>query len=181
MSVQRPEPGTRVSFAWRKWDGSPHWVHDCIYLGSDAWGDWVGQPAGWRSARPGRDILTACPHVSLVPVEGDFALTVLRDHPRRMRVYIDLAWEVRWSEDPEVALGIDMDLDVVRWTDARGTVLVDQDEWAEHSVRFGYPAEVMAHLERRAEELEHRVRAQEAPFDDTTADAWLDRLAAWHP
>ena len=39
----RPPVGSRILFRWRKWDGSEHWVHDCVFLGSDRWGDWVGQ------------------------------------------------------------------------------------------------------------------------------------------
>jgi hypothetical protein len=30
----RPTPGTPLVFRWRKWDGSPHWEHDCVFLGS---------------------------------------------------------------------------------------------------------------------------------------------------
>ena len=52
----RPAPGSRLVFRWRKWDGSPHWEHDCVFLGSDRWGDWVGQRSGWRSVRPGREV-----------------------------------------------------------------------------------------------------------------------------
>ena len=48
----RPEPGTRVQFRWRKWDGGTHWVHDCVYLGSDRWGDWFGQRAGLAQHPP---------------------------------------------------------------------------------------------------------------------------------
>ena len=65
----RPEPGTRVQFRWRKWDGSPHWVHDCVYLGHDRWGDWFGQRAGWRSTRPERDYLVDGPNVTLHAAE----------------------------------------------------------------------------------------------------------------
>ena len=36
---------------------APHWVHECVYLGRDEWGDWFGQLAGWRSSRPERDYL----------------------------------------------------------------------------------------------------------------------------
>ncbi|BDZ40568.1 hypothetical protein [Microbacterium suwonense] len=36
----------------------------------------------------------------------------------------------------------------------------------------------MTQLEALALDLETRVRAQVAPFDDATADAWLDRLEA---
>ncbi len=163
-------------FQWRKWDGSPHWCHECVYLGSDDWGDWVGQPVGWRSARPGAAFVAETPNVTLVPREPDHAVTVNRDHPRGMRVYIDLGWDVRWSDDPLLAVGIDMDLDVVRVVGDRGTWVDDRDEWAEHRVLFGYPAAVVEHLEALALDLEERVRTRVPPFDDATADAWLDRL-----
>lgn len=178
MSDARPAPGSEMVFQWRKWDGSPHWRHECVYLGSDEWGDWVGQPVGWHSARPGAAFDAEAPNVSLVPPQGDFALTVNRDHPKRMRVYIDLGWDIRWTGDPLLATGIDMDLDVVRVEGERGTWVDDRDEWAEHSVRYGYPAEVMGRLEVLALDLEERVRAQHPPFDDATADPWLDRLEA---
>jgi len=180
---------------WRKWDGSPHWANEEVYLGSDAWGDWVGQPVGWRSSRPGREFTAAGPNVTLIPHPdapggADFALTVNRRHPHGMRIYIDLAWELRWEDGadatdagppatvPTLAAGIDMDLDVVRVDGERGTWVDDRDEWAEHSIRYGYPADVMTHIEARALELEEQVRTGVAPFDDATADAWLDRLEA---
>ena len=178
MSDARPAPGSEMIFQWRKWDGSPHWRHECVYLGADAWGDWIGQPVGWHSARPGAEFLAASPNVTLVPAQGDFALTVNRDHPKHMRVYIDLGWDIRWSDDPLLATGIDMDLDVVRVEGERGTWVDDRDEWAEHSAHYGYPVEVMTRLESLALELEAAVRAQVAPFDDSTADVWLDRLVA---
>ncbi|WP_164234391.1 hypothetical protein [Microbacterium hydrocarbonoxydans] len=179
MSDARPAPGTEMIFQWRKWDGSPHWRHECVYLGADEWGDWVGQPVGWHSARPGREFRTGNPNVTLVPAgREDYALTVNRDHPKQMRVYIDLGWDVRWSDDPLLAVGIDMDLDVVRVEGERGTWVDDRDEWEEHSAQFGYPADVMERLEGLALDLEERVRAQHPPFDDAVADRWLDRLAA---
>ncbi|MFD5226463.1 hypothetical protein ACFWHT_12645 [Microbacterium sp. NPDC058342] len=191
MSESRPEPGTPMIVQWRKWDGSPHWANEVVYLGQDRWGVWVGQPTGWRNTRPGREFAAPGPNVTLIPhpdsVRGaaDLALTVNRRHPKGMRIYIDLAWDLRWTgpadaEDdlPVLARGIDMDLDVVRVEGERGTWVDDRDEWAEHLVRYGYPADVIAHLESLALDLEERVRARVAPFDDATADAWLDRLEA---
>jgi len=193
MSDARPAPGTEMVFQWRKWDGSPHWRHECVYLGADEWGDWLGQPIGWHSARPGAQfradgsnvtLLPAIDHVgqrrkvTLTPAAADFALTVNRDHPKNMRIYIDLGWDVRWSDDPLLATGIDMDLDVIRVEGERGTWVDDRDEWAEHSARYGYPAEVMTQLEALALDLEIRVRDRVAPFDDAVPDAWLDRLEA---
>lgn len=192
MSANRPEPGTLMIFQWRKWDGSPHWANEEVYLGADEWGDWIGQPAGWRSTRPGREFIASSADVTLIPRSdaahgADHAVTVHRRHDKGMRIYIDLGWDIRWADAadvdpatgwPIVATGIDMDLDVVRVAGERGTWVDDRDEWAEHSIRYGYPADIMTHLEALTLELEDKVRAQVPPFDDATADAWLDRLEA---
>jgi protein associated with RNAse G/E len=71
-----------------------------------------------------------------------------------------------------------MDLDVVRALDERGIWIDDRDEWDEHRVHYGYPTHVVERLEALAVDLERRVTVAEAPFDDRTADAWLERLAA---
>ena len=171
----RPAPGTRTVFRWRKWDGGLHWEHDCVFLGSDRWGDWFGQPAGWRSERPGRAFPAATANVTLMPPGGEYALTVNSVPGATYRVYIDIAWDVRW--DGTEPRGIDMDLDVVRSIDERGVFIDDRDEWDEHRVHYGYPLEIVARLETLAIDLEKRVRAGETPFDDAVPDAWLRRLA----
>jgi len=170
----RPEPGTRLLFRWRKWDGGPHWVHECVYLGSDRWGDWFGQLPGWDSSRPGREVVPEHPNVTLVPPSGDYAYT-RNAAPHRTRIYIDIAWDVRWRAGEPT--GIDMDLDVVERADL-GVYIDDRDEWDEHRVAYGYPLDLVARLEALAVDLERRVIAGEPPFDDATADAWLRRLAA---
>ena len=188
----RPEPGTRLLFRWRKWDGSPHWQHECLYLGSDEHGDWFGQPAGWPSSRPGREILPTEPCVTLVPPSGDYTFTH-NAPPHRTSVYIDLAWDVGFAADG-MPVGIDMDLDVVRrepaepYVDREGVrrmpgeaYIEDRDEWDEHRVAMGYPVEIVARLEDRAADLLQRVRAAEAPFDGPTADRWLERLTRLQP
>lgn len=166
-------PGTRVTFRWRKWHGDPHWMHECVYLGSDEWGDWFGQRAGWRSRRPGRDFAVEAANVTLVPPGGDYAAT-FNAVPATYRVYIDIAWDVRWDAgDPT---GVDMDLDVVDARDGRGIWIDDRDEWDEHRIAYGYPLDLVARLEQLAVDLEARVRAHERPFDDATASRWLARL-----
>ena len=175
----RPEPGTRLVFRWRKWDGTPHWRHDCLYLGADEWGDWVAQPVGWRSHRPGRDFTAESSNVTLLPPDGTWAATCYGGmHPRRIRIYIDLAWDARWElvDGVPVPTAIDMDLDVVRTDDERGTWIDDRDEWDEHRVAMEYPADVAARLEATAVDLERRVAASIPPFDDATIDAWLARV-----
>lgn len=169
----RPAPGTRLVFRWRKWDGSPHWEHDCIYLGADEFGDWFGQPAGWRSHRPGREVVAGSDNVTLLPASGEWAFTS-NAAPHRTRVYIDLAWDGGWRDGEPT--GIDMDLDVVE-QDVRGIWIDDRDEWDEHRVQYGYPLDVVSRLEAVALDLEQRVTRREAPFDDATIATWLARVA----
>lgn len=186
---ERSEPGTALLFRWRKWDGTPHWLHECIYLGSDRWGDWFGQPAGWRSSRPGREMLAEERNVTLLPSGGDYAYTY-NAAPHPTRIYIDIAWDVRW--DDGTPTGIDMDLDVVRrepdapYVDREGVLrnpgdvyIEDRDEWDEHRVAYGYPLDLVERLDGLAVDLERRVAAGEAPFDDATALSWLGRLASF--
>ncbi|MEL5991637.1 DUF402 domain-containing protein [Microbacterium phosphatis] len=174
--MPRPAPGTPLAFRWRKWDGSPHWEHEVVYLGSDEHGEWVGQRIGSRAFRPGRNVILSAASVMLLPHDRrDWVLT-LNDAPDLTRVYIDVAWDVRWPQDG-LPTAIDMDLDVVRRLDARGVYIDDEDEWAEHAQLFGYPADVMAELEATAADLHRRVLAREKPFDDETADRWLGVLS----
>lgn len=118
-----------------------------------------------------------------MPPSGQYALTVNLAPPATYRIYIDLGWDLRWAErDGQLEpTGIDMDLDVVNAVDGRGIWIDDRDEWEEHRVAYGYPLEIVEQLESLAIDLEKRVRAGVAPFDDATPDAWLDRLAAVEP
>ncbi|MGP3534502.1 DUF402 domain-containing protein [Microbacterium sp. RD1] len=169
-----PAPGTRLVFRWRKWDGSPHWEHDCVFLGSDDHGDWLGQPAGWRSARPGRALQAPHPNVTLMPPSGEWAYTA-NAAPHPTRVYIDVAWDVAWSADGQPT-GIDMDLDVVD-DERHGIFIDDRDEWDDHRVALGYPLDIVDRLESVTVDLERRVRAKEAPFDEATRARWLAVLS----
>ena len=71
-------------------------------------------PAG-DSTRPERDYLVrAAPNVTLLPPSGDLRAHGQRRAARTYRIYIDIAWDVRWDErDGLEPTGIDMDLDVV--------------------------------------------------------------------
>ncbi|MFG6490982.1 DUF402 domain-containing protein [Microbacterium sp. P03] len=176
-SPPRPASGTPLNFRWRKWNGGPHWEHECIYLGSDRWGDWFGQQPGWRSARPGRDVAVQHPNITLLPPSGEFVYT-RNAAPSRTVIYIDIAWDARWQDG--VPTGIDMDLDVVDRVE-RGIYIDDRDEWEEHRVAYGYPPEIVARLEQVAIDLEEQVTRRVPPFDDATADSWFVRLEALAP
>ncbi|MBN9170197.1 MAG: DUF402 domain-containing protein, partial [Microbacterium sp.] len=95
--------------------------------------------------------------------------------PASYAVYIDLAWDVRWRDGEPT--GVDMDLDVVRSREGR-LWIDDRDEWDEHRVQYGYPLDIVEKLETLAVDLERRVAASAAPFDDATAAHWFARLDA---
>ncbi|GAB3282224.1 DUF402 domain-containing protein [Microbacterium sp. MEC084] len=174
--MDRTAAGTPLTFRWRKWDGSPHWQHECVYLGADEYGDWLGQVPGSHSFRPGREITLRAPSVVLLPAGREDYVLTFNGEPELTRVYIDIAWAVGWDDGGQ-PVAIDMDLDVVRRLDYRGVYIDDEDEWEEHRVRYGYPARVIELLEATAHDLAARVRAHEEPFDDATAERWFAVLA----
>ena len=77
-----------------------------------------------------------------MPYHGWWAATFYEweDHPDSHDVYVDVTTVPVW-DGPTVTM-IDLDLDVVReWS---GDVFIDdEDEFADHRQRLGYPAEVV--------------------------------------
>ncbi len=68
--------------------------------------------------------------------------------PRTSEVYCDITTPARWESDDTVHL-IDLDLDVVRRRATGLVELLDEDEFAEHRARFGYPDDVVAEARGR--------------------------------
>lgn len=69
--------------------------------------------------------------------------------------------ELRWN---------DLDLDL--WVNADGAYRVlDEDEWSENIVRFGYTAEIVSHALHALDELIDSVKRRAFPFDT------LDKVA----
>lgn len=199
MSAQQPadqglsssgptEPGTPVRMRFRKWDGTPHWVFDSTYLGSDEHGAWLGYPARTLHARPGLRFRAKAPGVVLI---GGFGwIPSFNGRPHQTAVYVDLATVPQWRYDGAragrapawEATSADMDLDVIAVRDAprKGAqfFIDDEDEFAEHTVRYGYPADVVARVRADADALLTAVRAGEPPYDGATAKRWLAALDA---
>ena len=182
-------PGTPVRVRYRKWDGGPHWVFDTRYLGSDEHGAWVGYPAGTFFSRPGAKFTARGPGVGFFGPHG-WTPVLYRDHPHRMRLYIDLTTAPEWHKvsdgDARAAYevtAVDMDLDVIAFEDAaaepRGEFFIDdEDEFAEHQVRYGYPPAVVAQVRADADALLAAVRAGDPPYDRATAERWFAVLDA---
>ncbi|WP_369371459.1 hypothetical protein AB1046_22250 [Promicromonospora sp. Populi] len=207
MSAQQPadqdfspvlptEPGTLVGSRMSKWDGTPHWRFDAVYLGTDEHGVWLGYRPGTHFSRPGREYRTKSPGL-LVFGDVGWVADIYRDHPRGARLYIDLTTVPQWRAMPDAGTpdagpvfevtAVDMDLDVLAYEPGterartRGESFIDdEDEFAEHTARYGYPPDVVARVRADADALLAAVRAGEPPYDDTTAKHWfavLDDLA----
>jgi protein associated with RNAse G/E len=124
----------RVDF--RKYDGSQHRGYPALRLGEDGHGVWLGVP---RSVVDGADFKYEEPYVLLVPRDAWWT-AMFNSPPRRTEVYCDITTPATWY-DRRVQL-VDLDLDVRRRRTSGEVELLDEDEFATHAERFGYPPEV---------------------------------------
>ncbi len=154
--------GEDVRIVYRKYDGSLHWHMTMIWLGEDEHGVWTGAhaPNEWRK---GDDppVLSEHAQVMLFPHDAWWTASFNAD-PARTEIYCDITTPVRWPSPGEVTM-IDLDLDVCRRRDGE-VVLLDEDEFAEHQVRYGYPADVIAESERAAAWLQVALSDGREPF-----------------
>lgn len=168
----------RVVF--RKWGDRPHWEYDAVRLGDDEHGSWVGAAAGTRLSRPGVDFAAPVPFVSLIPADQPFVASFY-DPPGHQAtetgvdVYVDITTVPTWDRD--VVSMVDLDLDVVRGRTGRVWV-DDEDEFADHRVRFGYPAEVVRLAVGACDAVHAAVRVGAPPYDGQTGPRWLSRLSS---
>lgn len=156
---------------YRKHDGSLHWHLTMRLLGEDEYGVWTGAAAP-TTMRKGDGPLVVMEHASvmLFPRERWWTAS-FNAMPARTEIYCDITTPVRWSGADEVTM-VDLDLDVIRRRSGAVEV-VDEDEFAEHQVRYGYPADVVAEAERAAAWLRTALTGGQEPF----ASVYLSYLA----
>jgi protein associated with RNAse G/E len=94
-------------------------------------------------------------------------------HPEQaFELYVDITTPPVWHGD--LVTAVDLDLDVIRRFD--GTWFVDdEDEFAEHQVSYGYPADVVAAAEAECARVSEEIRSGATLFANATAAPW--RLA----
>ena len=174
--------GSHVRVVARKWPDRRHWEHDALWLGADRHGTWLGAPAGTVLSRPGASFTTAQDQVVLVPPASPFVATFYArlDRDRRheqeampCEVYVDITTVPEWADGTVTAF--DLDLDVVRgWS---GRVWVDdEDEFADHRVRYRYPADLVRLAASSAAAVREAVEQRRAPYDGVTPRQWFDAL-----
>jgi protein associated with RNAse G/E len=165
--------GGLVQVIYRKYDGTLHWNYWTRRLGEDRYGLWVGAPGG-TALRKGAEVVNPAewPHVLLLP-RDEWWTGSFNAAPHRTEIYCDVTTVPSWPEPDQVTM-IDLDLDVRRRR--TGTVeILDEDEFAEHRIRYGYPEEVVAAAQASAECLAAAIRANDEPFASVYR-GWLAQL-----
>lgn len=152
-----------------KYDGTPHRGYPATLLGRDEHGSWLGVARGTVSDD---GVAHDLPWVLLVP-EAGWWTAMFNPPPQGSEVYCDIATPARWTEGG-VALS-DLDLDVKRRRVGGKVLLVDEDEFAVHRVRFGYPPEVVTQAWAAAKFLERALADGTEPFESHYL-RWLERV-----
>jgi len=160
-----------VQVDYHKYDGSLHWNLRMRRLGEDEHGVWLGLPAN-SVMRKGHNPEVPLPeaHVILFPRDAWWT-AVFNAAPRSTEIYCDITTPPEWLSRENVSM-VDLDLDVLRKRGAAQPLLVDEDEFAEHQVRYGYPPEVVAAAQDSAAWLMAAVAGGTGPFGGAHA-RWL--------
>jgi protein associated with RNAse G/E len=99
-------------------------------------------------------------------------LATFHDVDGPVRVYVDITTPPVW--DGSVLRAVDLDLDVVRGNTGRVWV-DDEDEFADHRIRYRYPDDVVAAAMASCDRVHAAVAAGAAPYDGVAA-SWLARV-----
>lgn len=166
-----------VRVVWRKFDGSLHWHYTMRRLGEDEFGVWLGAPVGTVYDK-GENLgifRAEEARVMLFPRE-EWWTAEFQAAPARLDAYCDVATPPTWTRADEVTM-VDLDLDACRVRDDMSVYVDDEDEFALHQVRYGYPADVVERAEASAAWLTAALRDGLEPFGSHYR-SWLDRVDA---
>jgi hypothetical protein len=142
-----------------KWGGHPHWDGAGLtYRGEDDHGLWLVAEEGTVFSRPGAEFATHGRQVMLLP-----SIDICT--PPAVRVLDD---------GSGVVSSVDLDLDVVQGFD--GSVGVeDEDEFAQHQGRYGYPPEVVDSAATECRRVVADLRSGASWARESLVAAWRSR------
>ena len=150
LNGQAEPDGKKVRLVFTKYDGRLHWHAWLTFLGEDEHGVWLAAPTGTVWQRGSEPQVQLPASVTLIPRDVWWVAS-FNTAPAKFDAYIDLTSVAVWNGD-EVTM-IDLDLDVVRYRGDGAVRLLDEDEFAEHRVAFGYPETVVASVTDTARRL----------------------------
>ena len=162
----------RVWIERTKWPDRPHYAHDGWVLGEDEHGLWVELRSGAPVYR-GDKVLFHGKRGGLMLVPRNRGWLAWFPASGSFELYVDIVTPP--VRTPTSVTMVDLDLDVIRWTDGR-VELVDEDEFETHRVELGYPSDVVADARREAAWVLEAFRRRDEPFDGGAAAAWAARL-----
>jgi hypothetical protein len=166
----RLAPGTPVRGRYTKWGGRRHHGAELVYLGADEHGDWLGDPVGNAWSGGPASFTSVTDNVLVVPRDRAHTAMFYEPHPEQeFELYVDITTVPRW--EGLVATAVDLDLDVIRLFDGSWFV-DDEEEFAEHRVALGYPAEVVLAAESECARVVDEIRSGAAHFAMSTAEPW---------
>jgi protein associated with RNAse G/E len=128
-----------VQVVFLKYDGCPHRSYPSRYLGEDDSGTWLGVAAGTPAVLGNRETLREEPYVLLVPHRAWWT-AMFNAPPRRTEIYCDITTPAMWTDETVTVVDLDLDVRRRRWGEIER---LDEDEFAEHQVRYGYPDDVV--------------------------------------
>ncbi|MGW2850250.1 DUF402 domain-containing protein [Streptomyces sp. NPDC001108] len=165
--------GSEVLLDVRKFDGRPHKKQPFVRLGEDAYGVWLGAPAGTVIGTGNAEAAYATEEARVMLFPRDAWWTALfLAAPARLEFYCDVTTPSEWPSPAEVTM-VDLDLDVCRLRETGAVFIDDEDEFASHRVLYGYPPEVVARATGAAEWLAGALREGAEPFG-SRFHAWLE-------
>lgn len=161
---------------YRKFDGALHWHTTLTRLGEDEHGVWLGSRPGGRWRRDGGPWVTVHgPRLMVAPRDRWWTARFNSESDSRTEIYCDVTAVPTWTADDELTI-VDLDLDVVRLRAGGEVRLLDEDEFAEHRVRYGYPAEVASQAVATSVWLLDALTTGVEPFGGA-ADRYLARVS----
>ncbi len=168
---------TVVDVIFLKYDGRPHRSYPARYLGEDANGTWLGVEAGTPARVDGtRETLREEPYVLLVPHRAWWT-AMFNAPPRRTEVYCDITTPATWCGTQMTVVDLDLDVRRRRW----GVIeRLDEDEFDEHRVSYGYPDEVVAEARAASLWLARALGDGTEPFA-TGFRPWLAQVTGEEP
>ena len=174
---------TEIDVRFSKYNGRAHRRTTGRLLGEDEHGIWLGsapgtpvhylnsgdEPAGGLEPGAGVEVPGKVALVRLIP-PGGWWTAIFFAGDSEPAIYCDITMPARWPSPTEVTF-VDLDLDVEQYRDGR-VVLLDEDEFAEHQVRFGYPSEVIDQASAAAQHVLAAIADGQEPFK-STYHGWL--------
>lgn len=171
--------GDAVQVVYHKYDGSPHRSFPALRLGEDDHGVWLGVADGTIATvgtKDGtEDVVRETAHVLLVPRRA-YWTALFNKPPRPTEVYCDVATPAQWSSTGDAVTFVDLDLDVRRRRTTRAVELLDEDEFAAHRSRYGYPKALVRRARQSAAWLANALADGTEPFASAYRP-WLSRMA----